>query len=529
MKGCIPRVIKHVLFITLLLFDFKTLGNLWVAADGASRAEQSGDSRTPFDSFDVSHTVVLDAGSTGTRVYVYNFTRGATYLSELKLVEVGHRRVNPALATFVGNKPGLRQQLDRLLDYAKGIVPVNLWSTTSVALKATAGLRSLPDTEQTWLMSAVREVLQTSGFRFNSAHTAVISGEEESLFDFLAIVSAFGTLYGKNITYGAADLGGSSKQIAFPSRPRGGFNSSRSFYNGSSSTNSKLIGDREIAREDEISCGLPDWTLGARYGEGSPTHIYARSVGGLGLVDAMEGLLKSHIDLHHRANSSDEVDCPEEQLERGQELCEQDPSEGRCGWDGIQTEGGASIPRNLSVPTYPANPCIPPGAFPFIHDGEEKILTGSGDFDACRSLIRATLIPKAAREAACLRYAGRPDVIVGMDNFPKVLEVLRLSGNGAVSPNEIEAMGRILCPRKWQDVLEEFPGFMPYRAQRACFGAAYIYSIITDVYGIAPDDGKTFLPIEAHGHIGELSWSIGAAVAHALENIGDSFPYKYYE
>jgi hypothetical protein len=48
--------------------------------------------------------------------------------------------------------------------------------------------------------------------------------------------------------------------------------------------------------------------------------------------------------------------------------------------------------------------------------------------------------------------------------------------------------------------LSDFPGYKPYRAQRACFGATYVYLMLTDVYGLNPND-KAFIAIENLGNM----------------------------
>ncbi len=53
-----------------------------------------------------------------------------------------------------------------------------------------------------------------------------------------------------------------------------------------------------------------------------------------------------------------------------------------------------------------------------------------------------------------------------------------------------------------------------FRAQRACFGAAYMYYLLTEVYGIDIDDDISFLT--NHQSSLDISWSFGAAVAAAL-------------
>ena len=73
------------------------------------------------DLFEIAHdstkyTIVLDAGSTGSRIYVYMYDP----IWPLETItEVSHMRVHPALSTFVGNPGGLATQLESLIKFAK--------------------------------------------------------------------------------------------------------------------------------------------------------------------------------------------------------------------------------------------------------------------------------------------------------------------------------------------------------------------------------------------------------------------------
>ena len=59
---------------------------------------------------------------------------------------------------------------------------------------------------------------------------------------------------------------------------------------------------------------------------------------------------------------------------------------------------------------------------------------------------------------------------------------------------------------------------MPYRALRACFGSAYVYFLLVDVYGIEPSDTDSFLPVIKDDKTGvEISWTLGAALAQLLQ------------
>ena len=85
-----------------------------------------------------------------------------------------------------------------------------------------------------------------------------------------------------------------------------------------------------------------------------------------------------------------------------------------------------------------------------------------------------------------------------------------------VRPSDIAAAGTEVCRLPWEKLLLKFPGFMPYRAQRACFGAAYIFALLTDVYGLGPDVQTTFAAVESRNRY-ELSWALGAAVRLTLQ------------
>ena len=115
-----------------------------------------------------------------------------------------------------------------------------------------------------------------------------------------------------------------------------------------------------------------------------------------------------------------------------------------------------------------------------------------------------------------------------MDNFPKVLEMLGIRSTAAltVTPEAVLQAGVRVCRQDWEHLLEAFPGYMPYRAQRACFGAAYIYVLLTDIYGMSSasasasaggrNNTTSFTAVDSLGSR-ELSWALGAAVHMSLE------------
>lgn len=88
------------------------------------------------------YAVVIDAGSTGTRVLAFEFHLG--YLDgRLVLDKELFKQLKPGLSSFATDHSKAVEQIEKLLGEAKGFVPQDRWAGTPIVLKATAGLRLL--------------------------------------------------------------------------------------------------------------------------------------------------------------------------------------------------------------------------------------------------------------------------------------------------------------------------------------------------------------------------------------------------
>eukprot|EP01043_Picozoa_sp_COSAG02_P065252 COSAG02_NODE_9788_length_2110_cov_2.354550_3_plen_328_part_00 len=182
--------------------------------------------------------IMLDAGSSGTRVHVYSWPVGSSCpvrIAQREVIEHGNGlKVKPGLSKQA--PAHVADYLQPLLNFAKGIVPPERHATTSVYLQATAGLRLLPQPGQHALINAVWETFKASPFRSDSeANAAVISGEVEGANEWVTVNYLRGTLGGasdtgcfhpqgapttSNLTKGSATavtlgMGGASTQIVF--------------------------------------------------------------------------------------------------------------------------------------------------------------------------------------------------------------------------------------------------------------------------------------------------------------------------
>ena len=165
------------------------------------------------------YSVVLDAGSTGTRVSVFRFSRASHRLMEAAPgVLVVHHKVKGGLSDY-GHDPDLaRPGLRELLLRAVQVIPSALRSRARVTLGATAGLRLLPPAQAEGLLEVARSEIVHQGFSLPHPllQVFVMDGEDEAKYMWLTVnyAEAGGQLRGTG-TSAVVDLGGGSVQLAY--------------------------------------------------------------------------------------------------------------------------------------------------------------------------------------------------------------------------------------------------------------------------------------------------------------------------
>jgi Golgi apyrase len=182
--------------------------------------------------------VILDAGSSGTRVHIYRWLNSDTarksaseaQLHKLPDIETDKKwtkKIHPGISTF-GERPHDvgPEHLDKLLSHALKYVPLEEVPNTPLFLLATAGMRILPPVQQKSVLKEVCDFARkTTKFQLPDCdlHVQVIPGETEGLYGWIAanyLLGGFdnpeGHEHGKgHHTYGFLDMGGASAQIAF--------------------------------------------------------------------------------------------------------------------------------------------------------------------------------------------------------------------------------------------------------------------------------------------------------------------------
>lgn len=175
-------------------------------------------------------TVVLDCGSTGTRVNVYEWMpNGSMKNGEFPILvntypgnltrsdgcQYHCMQTEPGLAMFVGNASGLRVSLKPLIRWAEKWVPSGKRGVTPIFVLATAGMRRLSIEDASRIMEDVADIVKEHGFFYRKDFVRVLSGREEAYYGWVALNFKMGTLENTSgsHTLGLLDLGGSSLQV----------------------------------------------------------------------------------------------------------------------------------------------------------------------------------------------------------------------------------------------------------------------------------------------------------------------------
>jgi Golgi nucleoside diphosphatase len=146
------------------------------------------------------YTVVIDAGSKGSRVHVYQF-------DNCKVVNDFFKKVEPGLSSY--SPLSAANSLDPLVEYALMKVPKMAYKATPLVLRATAGLRLLPANTSHAIVSSVRAKLSGLPFLYNSVD--IFSGIDEGLHAWIAV----NYLLKSEKSTAIIEVGGASAQIAF--------------------------------------------------------------------------------------------------------------------------------------------------------------------------------------------------------------------------------------------------------------------------------------------------------------------------
>lgn len=189
------------------------------------------------------YAVMIDAGSSGSRVHIYVWPPHSGDLRQLLQIRMLHdelgkdvmAKIVPGLSSCAANTSSGFSYIQPLLNFAAEHIPSEKHKETPLFILATAGMRLLPKETQEAILNNLRiNIPLHFSFLFSSNHVQVITGKEEGIYSWIAInylLGRFdhtmdtgpitsvdlgnGKITTRTRTIGMLEMGGASVQVAY--------------------------------------------------------------------------------------------------------------------------------------------------------------------------------------------------------------------------------------------------------------------------------------------------------------------------
>jgi apyrase len=420
-----------------------------------------------------NYMAVIDAGSSGSRVHVYEYTYnngqvlGGHYATKVVKPDHATMKSKPGLSSFANNPDQAGTSVEPLIAFAKEHIPANKVETTPILLKATAGMRLLQQEKADVvdsIMESVKSTLSNSGFRFVPSNANIISGQEEGMLGWLALNYLHDTHTSANLRGSASnrpiwsvlEMGGASVQVSVP-----------------------LANSAGIPGSYVLPYSSPS--------SGENGSIYTHSFLGFGVQSAKDAVEKALFD----------------EEEEGQVI------------DVLH------------------HPCLPDGfteQLPPIHD-HATTLAGTGDFDRCQEIIKKAVFAqqpdkveecKSSATHCFWNGAASPTLNAEQQFWAFENFFYTMSGVGEMTSDEsarkfrisdYERVAKEMCAKEWDDIEEAYPkDTQPKEYNKDwCFSALYAYSFLTS--GLGLDAEQAVMVGNSVENVG-IDWALGAVLQH---------------
>ncbi|CAN4081275.1 unnamed protein product [Withania somnifera] len=400
--------------------------------------------------------IVIDGGSTGTRIHVFEYEVRDGVVPVFDFGDKGlvSMRVNPGLSAYAEEPEMVSESLGKLVQFGKRNVPKDYWSSTEIRLMATAGMRLLDLDVQDKILEVCRGVLRDSGFKFKDDWASVISGSDEGLYAWVIANYALGTLGSDPLqTTGIIELGGASAQVTF-------------------------VSSEPMPPEYSRTVKFRNFTY----------RIYSHSLLQFGQNAAFDLLLQSLVVRGQR--------------QAPQSVKLMDPCSPRGYTHNLRSL--KLSPSNFADRTRHPSSLYPSGNFSECRSASLSLL--QKDKESCpykSCFIGSTFMPKLQGN------------FLATENFFHTSKFFGLPPKAFLS--DLMAAGKSFCEEDWSRLKSKYPSLQEEDLHRYCFSSAYILALLHDSLGIALDDDRIGYANEV-GSI-PLDWALGAFILQSTAEL----------
>ena len=147
------------------------------------------------------YAIVIDAGSTGSRVHIFKFA--VDVVGQMQLQFDKFDQLKPGLSSYAAEPTKAAESLAPLLDLAEKTVPAELHASTAIMVGATAGLRMVGTEAAEAILAEVRAYLRKRPFKVRLRHARAWPTN---------CVGMHGSLPGGHAGWPAASVSGNTRQ-----------------------------------------------------------------------------------------------------------------------------------------------------------------------------------------------------------------------------------------------------------------------------------------------------------------------------
>ncbi|XP_071210162.1 ectonucleoside triphosphate diphosphohydrolase 4-like [Salvelinus alpinus] len=443
---------------------------------------------TDTSNHNLNYGLVVDCGSSGSRVFVYCWPRhnGNPHdLLDIRQMRDQHRKpvvmkIIPGISALAKTPEKASDYIHPLLSFAARHIPKHKHQETPLYIFCTAGMRVLPDGQQEALLEDLRtDVPVRFNFFFSDSHVEVISGKQEGVYAWIGINFVLGKFNHvdserdavvevqvpggdqqealvRTRTAGVLDMGGVSTQIAY-----------------------------EVPKTEEVAKNLlAEFNLGCDAHRTEHVYrVYVSTFLGFGGNAARQRYKESIV-----MNT----------LTKNKLL-------------------GQHVGETGESPLL--DPCLPSDLQDEVGPVTQKLhLLGTGDFDHCRQLLQPFLNHTNETHSS-LNGIYQPPIdypnsqFYGFSEFYYCTEdVLRMGGD--FNSSKYASAAKSYCATQWRTLKERFDSGLyashadVHRLKYQCFKSAWMYEVFHTGFSFPTDYKNLRTALLVYDK--EVQWTLGA-------------------
>ena len=451
---------------------------------------------------DDKYGIVIDSGSSGSRIQIYRWEDPSKKKEHASPEELASppkiiqedgwsHKISPGISTFA-EKPSKvwSQHYKQLIDFALKVIPANKISETPIYILSTAGMRLLPKSKREKILKKTCLELQKNTKYFISdceEHIQVIDGATEGIYGWLALNYLMGQFnnfkpdQADHESIGFMDMGGASTQIAFvPSS------------------------QEEIAKHDE---DLSTVVIKNINGDGQVWRVFVETWLKFGANQARARYLKNTLALSADSHS----------------------------------KGKAKVIQD---------PCMPSGAVieNYKFENKEYIIQGTGNYESCLKDIFPLLMKHlSCKDEPCLfNGVHAPKMNFEKDKFVGVSEYWYTANDvfhssGEYNFHSFNEKAKAFCESLWDDIMKnskngEYSNLPDKVLLEACFKASWVINVLHEGFELPrlgievkePSESSAtkeldnaHVPLKIADSVNgeELSWTLGKILLVASSQV----------